>query len=104
MPPFEKWKRDLFRALEAHRFATNSQRTSTEYYICGFATVQVSVSPESVEIERYYDNELIDLDRHFHRSIPMPRDAFPDAAAIVTQALSLKSSIRSDEPILNFAA
>jgi hypothetical protein len=103
LSPLCRYRKDLFAKLENGRFYGNSYTPhSREVYFSGFATVQVSVSEREVTIERYYDNETIDIDRHFSRSIPHDGETFPPVSEVCALAFRLLATVRSEEPILNF--
>ena len=103
MTPFLRYREQLFAELETH--GMHATGNSTERYWSGFATVQVSLDEArgQLTVERYYDNELIDVDRHFHRDIPTA-DGYPPVATISDLCRRLVASVRSEEGILDFAA
>lgn len=101
LTPRQKWQKQLFAALaEIGMRANGYTQDSCELYLCGFATVQCSISRDTLFIERYYDNEMLDIDRHFNREFPI--EALPDTAPFVALCRRLIASVRNDEPILNF--
>lgn len=104
LSPFAKFKKSLFDALLLQGFRPDSSGHSCEVYFCGFATVQCSVDEydKKIIIERYYDSELIDMDRYINREIQWTDSAFPEITSIVILCQYLLESIRQDEPILNF--
>lgn len=95
LTPLQRYRRDLWKALGERFTVEPIRKHSAEVYLCGFATVAVSVGDnERVTIERYYDSEMVNdrLGRHHEF-------ALVDPAEIAALAWRWLASIRGDESL-----
>ena len=104
LSPANQLKTNVYKKLGGERFEKKGehQREYMEYYLNGFATVQVAVNSDNsnvVRIERYFDNERYDH-KNFVKSYPIPDgDLTKFENQVVAVCLKIKANIEGDESI-----